>query len=183
MSVMRCGRRRWAIENETFQTLKARDAYRFEHNFGYGKNHLSDVFATLAMLAFLIDQVQQHCCPLFRKGARTPEAHPLSLEPDAGPGRDFRLPGLGDPLPRARGGAWQGGLCRPHPRRAVAAPATLDRPRSRPSPQLRNPGQPLGFSRARIDRQGLASARNGRRAGQQSGLSGIAANWPVSLDT
>lgn len=65
MSVMRCGRRRWAIENETFQTLKARDAYRFEHNFGHGKNHLSDVFATLAMLAFLIDQVQRHCCPLF----------------------------------------------------------------------------------------------------------------------
>ena len=62
---MRCGRRRWAIENETFQTLKARDAYRFEHNFGHGKNHLSDVFATLAMLAFLIDQVQRHCCPLF----------------------------------------------------------------------------------------------------------------------
>jgi len=67
MSVMRCGRRRWATGNETFQTLKARDLYRFEHNFGHGKNHLSDVFATLAMLAFLIDQVQQHCCPLFRR--------------------------------------------------------------------------------------------------------------------
>ena len=67
MPVMRAARRRWAIENETFQTLKARDAYRFEHNFGHGENHLADVFATLAMLAFLIDQVQQHCCPLFRK--------------------------------------------------------------------------------------------------------------------
>jgi len=67
MPVMRAARRRWAIENETFQTLKARDAYRFEHNFGHGDKNLADVFATLAMLAFLIDQVQQHCCPLFRK--------------------------------------------------------------------------------------------------------------------
>ena len=67
MPVMRAARRRWAIENETFQTLKARDAYRFEHNFGHGNNRLADVFATLAMLAFLIDQVQQHCCQLFRK--------------------------------------------------------------------------------------------------------------------
>lgn len=67
MPVMRAGRRRWAIENETFKTLKARDGYNFEHNYGHGNNHLADVFATLAMLAFLIDQIQQHCCPLFRQ--------------------------------------------------------------------------------------------------------------------
>ena len=67
MPVMRAARRRWAIGNETFQTLKARDGYRFEHNYGHGKNHLSDVFATLAMPAFLIDQAQQRCCPLFGK--------------------------------------------------------------------------------------------------------------------
>ena len=67
MPVMRAARRRRATENETFQTPKARDGYRFEHNFGHGKDHLSDVFATLAMPAFLIDQVQQHCCPPFRK--------------------------------------------------------------------------------------------------------------------
>ena len=58
MPVMRSARRRWAIENETFRTVKARDTYRFEHTFGPGNTHLSDVFATLAMLAFLIDQVQ-----------------------------------------------------------------------------------------------------------------------------
>ena len=58
MHVMRSARRRWGIENETFRTLKARDIYRFEHNFGHGNTHLSDVFAMLAMLAFLIDQVQ-----------------------------------------------------------------------------------------------------------------------------
>ncbi len=68
MFVMRAARRRWAIENETFQTPKARDGY----NFGHGNNHPADVFATLAMLAFLIDQVQQHCCPLFGKARQTP---------------------------------------------------------------------------------------------------------------
>ena len=67
MPVMRAARRRWAVENETFQTLKARDAYRFEHDFGHGNNRLADVFATRAMRAFLIDQVQQHCCQVFRK--------------------------------------------------------------------------------------------------------------------
>ena len=67
MPVMRAARRRWAIENETFQTLKARDAFRFEHSFGHGNNRLADVFATRAMRAFLIDQVQQHCCQVFRK--------------------------------------------------------------------------------------------------------------------
>ncbi len=67
MPVMRAARRRRAIENETFQTLKARDACRFERNFGHGDRNLADVFATLAMLAFLIDQVQQHCCPPFRR--------------------------------------------------------------------------------------------------------------------
>ena len=36
-----------------------------EHNFGHGREHLSDVLASLMMLAFLIDQVEQHCCALF----------------------------------------------------------------------------------------------------------------------
>ncbi len=78
MSVMRAARRRWAIENETFQTPKARDGYNFEHNFGHGNNHPADVFATLAMRAFLIDQVQQRCCPLFGK-AREHQGRILSL--------------------------------------------------------------------------------------------------------
>ena len=67
MPVMRSGRRRWAIENEIFNTLNARDVYNFEHNYGHGKIHLADVFPTLAMLTLLIDQVQQHCCRLFKK--------------------------------------------------------------------------------------------------------------------
>ena len=64
---MRVGRRRWAIENETFNTLKARDVYNFEHNYDHGELHLADILPMLAMLALLIDQVQQHCCRLFKK--------------------------------------------------------------------------------------------------------------------
>ena len=61
----RAGRARWKIENETFNTLK-NQGYHFEHNFGHGKNNLSVVLAMLMMLAFLIDQIQQRACPLFR---------------------------------------------------------------------------------------------------------------------
>lgn len=63
--IMRGGRARWRIENETFNTLK-NQGYHFEHNFGHGYQHLSVVFAVLMMLAFLVDQVQQMCCPLFQ---------------------------------------------------------------------------------------------------------------------
>jgi hypothetical protein len=63
--LMRGGRARWKIENETFNTLK-NQGYHFEHNFGHGKEHLSVVFAMLMMLAFLVDQVQQIACPLFQ---------------------------------------------------------------------------------------------------------------------
>jgi hypothetical protein len=58
------GRSRWHIENETFNTLK-NQGYHFEHNYGHGEQNLSVVFAMLMMLAFLVDQVQQMCCPLF----------------------------------------------------------------------------------------------------------------------
>ena len=63
--LMRGGRARWRIENETFNTLK-NQGYHFEHNFGHGYQQLSVVFAVLMMLAFLVDQVQQMCCPLFQ---------------------------------------------------------------------------------------------------------------------
>jgi hypothetical protein len=62
---MRGARARWKIENETFNTLK-NQGYHFEHNFGLGKKHLSEIFVLLMMLAFLIDQIQQLCCPLFQ---------------------------------------------------------------------------------------------------------------------
>jgi hypothetical protein len=63
--IMRGGRARWRIENETFNTLKNHGSH-FEHNYGHGYQHLSVVFAVLMMLAFLVDQVQQLCCPLFQ---------------------------------------------------------------------------------------------------------------------
>ncbi len=63
--LMRAGRTRWRIENETFNTLK-NQGDGFEHNFGHGRRHLATVFAHLTMLAFLIDQVQQRCCALFQ---------------------------------------------------------------------------------------------------------------------
>jgi len=62
--VMRAGRARWKIENETFNTLKNL-GYHFEHNYGHGKKHLSTVFALLMMLAFSIDQVQELSCHVF----------------------------------------------------------------------------------------------------------------------
>jgi hypothetical protein len=63
--LMRGGRSRWKVENETFNTLK-NQGYHFEHNYGHGQQNLSVVLALLMMLAFLIDQTQQLCCPLFR---------------------------------------------------------------------------------------------------------------------
>jgi hypothetical protein len=63
--LVRGGRTRWKIENETFNTLK-NQGYHYEHNYGHGKQHLSVVFSMLMMLAFLVDQTQQLCCPLFR---------------------------------------------------------------------------------------------------------------------
>jgi hypothetical protein len=64
-ALMRGGRARWKIANETFNTLK-NQGYHFEHNYGHGTQHLSVVFATIMMLAFLVDQTQQLCCALFR---------------------------------------------------------------------------------------------------------------------
>ena len=64
-SIMRGGRARWRIENETFNTLK-NQGYHLEHNYGLGQQNLSAVFVSLMMLAFLVDQLQQHCCQLFQ---------------------------------------------------------------------------------------------------------------------
>jgi hypothetical protein len=61
--LMRAGRSRWRIENETFNTLK-NQGYNFEHNYGHGYNNLCSVMTMLMMLAFLIDQVQFLCCKL-----------------------------------------------------------------------------------------------------------------------
>ena len=72
MALMGAARARWRIENETFNTLK-NQGYCFEHNFGHGKKHLATVFASLMMLAFLLDQTQQRCCALFHKARNKAE--------------------------------------------------------------------------------------------------------------
>jgi len=63
--LMRGGRGRWKVENETFNTLK-NQGYHFEHNYGLGKKYLALNFAVLMMLAFLVDQIQQLSNPLFQ---------------------------------------------------------------------------------------------------------------------
>ncbi len=63
--IMKMGRSRWKIENETFNTLK-NQGYHFEHNFGHGEKNLCTVFAFLMMLAFCVDQIQQHSCQYFK---------------------------------------------------------------------------------------------------------------------
>ena len=63
--LVRGGRARWHIENETFNTLK-NQGYHFDHNFGHGCKNLSVVFALLMMLAFLVDQTMQLCDLLFQ---------------------------------------------------------------------------------------------------------------------
>jgi len=63
--LMKGGRARWKIENETFNTLKNL-GYNFEHNYGHGKKYLSTIFCQLMLLSFLIDQVQGIACSLFQ---------------------------------------------------------------------------------------------------------------------
>jgi hypothetical protein len=62
--IMKGGRARWHIENETFNTLK-NQGYHFEHNFGHGYKNLSTIFAMLMLLAFFIDQTQSISCTVF----------------------------------------------------------------------------------------------------------------------
>ncbi len=61
--LMRGGRARWKMENETLNTLN-NHGYHCEHNDGHGMYHLSVVFAVVMMLAFLVDQTPQLCCAL-----------------------------------------------------------------------------------------------------------------------
>lgn len=63
--VMRAGRARFQYENETFNTLK-NQGYKLEHNYVYCEQYLATVLAMLMMLHFLIDQVQELACPLFK---------------------------------------------------------------------------------------------------------------------
>lgn len=73
MQLMQGGRARWKIENETFNTLK-NQGYNFKHNFGHGHKNLSTVLMHLMMLAFLMDQVQQLDCRLYKRALEVAES-------------------------------------------------------------------------------------------------------------
>lgn len=64
--IMRIGRSRWKIENETFNTLK-NQGYNFEHNYGHGNKNLATVMAYMMVIAFTTDQLFQACSLLFDK--------------------------------------------------------------------------------------------------------------------
>jgi hypothetical protein len=51
------GRTRWKVENENINVLKTK-GYNLEHNFGHGEKHLSTVFFSLNVLAFLTHTAQ-----------------------------------------------------------------------------------------------------------------------------
>jgi hypothetical protein len=58
VAIVQAGRTRWKIENENNNTLKTK-GYHLEHNFGHGKQHLSNVLLILNLLAFLVHTVQE----------------------------------------------------------------------------------------------------------------------------
>ena len=60
IELVKAGRARWKIENETFNTLK-NQGYHLEHNFGHGRQCLSNNFFVLNLLAFFIHQILELC--------------------------------------------------------------------------------------------------------------------------
>jgi len=63
--VVKGGRARWKIENEGFNTLK-NHGYHLEHNFGHGKENLSEAFFVLNLLAFFAHQIFQKVDGLYQ---------------------------------------------------------------------------------------------------------------------
>jgi hypothetical protein len=68
--IARAGRARWHLENENNNTLKTK-GYRFEHNYGHGKNNLSTVLATLSILAFLYHTIMNVVDALYIKAKQS----------------------------------------------------------------------------------------------------------------
>ncbi len=66
MELVKVGRSRWKIENETFNTLK-NQGYHLEHSYGHGKKYLATNFMLLTFLAFLVDQIAQKLDKAFKK--------------------------------------------------------------------------------------------------------------------
>lgn len=64
--LVRGGRCRWKIENETFNTLK-NQGYHIEHNYGHGKKNLSMNFFLLNLLAFFMHQILELTDKLYQE--------------------------------------------------------------------------------------------------------------------
>ena len=47
-----------------------RQDYNLAHNFGHGDQWLSMTLASMMMLVFLMDQVQERCCSVFQAALR-----------------------------------------------------------------------------------------------------------------
>jgi hypothetical protein len=65
-TLVKGGRARWKIENETFNTLK-NQGYHIEHNFGHGKKKLFTIFFILNLLAFYVHQILELTDPLYHR--------------------------------------------------------------------------------------------------------------------
>ena len=70
MPTVRAGRARWRMENETFNALKNQGC-NLAHSQCHGRRNPVSVPALLMLPAFLIDQVQELCCPAFQAARRT----------------------------------------------------------------------------------------------------------------
>jgi hypothetical protein len=66
VELVACGRSRWKIENETFNTLKTK-GYNLEHNFGHGKKNLAAVLVMLNLLAFACHTVADLAIDLWQR--------------------------------------------------------------------------------------------------------------------
>jgi hypothetical protein len=64
--LVKAGRARWKIENETFNTLK-NQGYHLEHNFGHGHKNLSMIFFMINLVAFYVHQILDLTDPLYQK--------------------------------------------------------------------------------------------------------------------
>ena len=66
VTLVKGGRARWKIENETFNTLK-NQGYHLEHNFGHGRQNLSMIFFMLNLLAFYVHQILELTDRLYQR--------------------------------------------------------------------------------------------------------------------
>jgi hypothetical protein len=66
VDIVKWGRTRWKVENESNNTLKTK-GYHLEHNYGHGKKHLANLLSTFTLLAFLFHTILDLSHELYRK--------------------------------------------------------------------------------------------------------------------